>query len=298
MDITIDFQASLMSENQIKSNMGTESIVIMKTHHYPLISIITCTLNSEKHLEKALESIQMQTYKNIEHVINDSYSTDKTLEILNAYIERNKHDYRIKLIQSQPKGVANALNVATKEATGDLVHYLHSDDYYYEKESLEKAASYFQKNPNLIWLTGNFLVEIKGIRIAIPNTYLLRISPEKVLTCMNFISHENTFMRRNAVQLFGGFNEDKNLVVEYSLWLRIIKYFNPLIVNDEFTVFTIHKGSTSTGSVIKFSKAVLRAFNTQRKEEIFPLVGYYKDKKFYHLYLEFRQKVGRLAARA
>ena len=271
--------------------MGTDGIHLMKKYSYPLISIITCTFNSEKYLEKALESVQKQTYKNIEHIINDSYSTDKTLEIIKKYIEQNKKEYSIKFIQSQPNGVANALNVATKEATGDIVHYLHSDDYYYKKESLEKAASYFIKNPNLVWLTGNFLVEIKGKIIAIPQTHLLRINPEKALSGMNIISHENTFMRREVVQLYGGFNEDKNYVVEYNLWLKLIKICKPLIVNDEFTVFIIHKGSTSTGSLIKFSKAVLRAFNTQRKEKIFPLIGYYEDKDFYKQYKKIIERV-------
>jgi glycosyltransferase involved in cell wall biosynthesis len=247
--------------------MGMDGIHLMKQNNYPLISIITCTFNSEKYLKKALESVQRQTYKNIEHIINDSYSTDKTLEIIKKYIEQNKNEYRIKFIQSQPNGVANALNVATKEATGDIVHYLHSDDYYYEKESLEKAVSHFIKSPNLVWLTGNFLVEIKGKIIAIPQTHLLRINPEKALSAMNIISHENTFMRRETVQLYGGFND---------------------------TVFIIHNGSTSTGSVIKFSKAILRAFNTQRKEKVFPLIGYYVDKDFYKQYKKIIVKVKEL----
>ena len=262
--------------------MDMDGFKMMKTNNYPLISIMTCTFNSEKYLKKALDSIQRQTYKNIEHIINDSFSTDKTLEIIKKYVEKNKNKYNIKLIQSQPKGVANALNVATTEATGDVVHFLHSDDYYYKKDSLEKAASYFIKNPNLIWLTGNFLVEINRIKIAIPLTHLLRINPEKALSVMNIISHENTFMRREAIQLYGGFNEDKNFVVEYSLWLKLMRDCKPLIVNDEFTVFIIHKGSTSTGSFIKFSKAVLRAFKTQRKEKIFPLIGYYEENNIYY----------------
>ncbi len=254
----------------------------MKTNNYPLISIITCTFNSEKYLKKALESVQNQTYKNIEHIINDSYSTDKTLEIIKKYIEQNQNAYSIKLVQSQPKGVANALNVATSEATGDVVHFLHSDDYYNKNDSLEKAASYFMKNPNLIWLTGNFLVEIKRFKVAIPLTHLLRINPEKALSVMNIISHENTFMSREAIQLYGGFNEDKNFVVEYSLWLKLMRDCKPLIVNDEFTVFIIHKGSTSTGSLLKFSKAIQRAFKTQRKERVFPLIGYYEDNNIYY----------------
>ena len=264
---------------------------MMKTENYPLISIITCTFNSDKYLKKALESVQNQTYKNIEHIINDSFSTDNTLKIIDEYIEKNKNEYSIKFIQSQPKGVANALNVATTEATGDVVHFLHSDDYYYKKDSLKKAASYFMENPNLIWLTGNFLVEIKGVKIAIPLTHLLRIHPDKALSAMNIISHENTFMKREVIQLYGGFNENKNFVVEYSLWLKLMRDCKPLIVNDEFTVFIIHKGSISTGSFIKFSKAILRAFKTQRKERIFPLIGCYEDNNIYYQFKRISKMV-------
>jgi len=88
-----------------------------------IISIITCTFNSEKYLRNALQSVENQTYQEIEHIINDAYSTDSTLDIIREYIERNKNRYVIKLIQSEPKGVGNALNVATKEATGEIIHY-------------------------------------------------------------------------------------------------------------------------------------------------------------------------------
>ena len=108
---------------------------------------------------------------------------------------------------------------------------------------------------------------------------------------MNIISHENTFMRPEAIQLYGGFNEDKNFVVEYSLWLKLIRDCKPLIVNDEFTVFIIHKGSTSAGSLIKLSKAILRAFKTQRKERIFPLIGYYEDNNIYYQFKRIARMV-------
>ena len=78
-----------------------DGIHMIKTNSYPLISILTCTFNSEKYLKNALESVRNQTYKNIEHIINDSYSTDKTLEIIKEYIEKNKNEFSIKFIQSQ-----------------------------------------------------------------------------------------------------------------------------------------------------------------------------------------------------
>ena len=119
----------------------------MEENNFPKISIITCTYNSEKFLLRALESIEQQTYQNIEHIINDSYSTDASLRIIEEYIERNQEKYTIKVIHSSPKGVGNALNLATKEATGDLIHYLHSDDYYSDATSLEKVALKFRERP-------------------------------------------------------------------------------------------------------------------------------------------------------
>jgi glycosyltransferase involved in cell wall biosynthesis len=247
----------------------------------PRISIITCTCNSEKFLLRALDSIEHQTYKNIEHILNDSFSTDETLQIIKDYIARNKEKYSIKLIHTEPKGVGNALNVATHEATGDIIHYLHSDDYYLNEHSLEKVAEKFSGRPNLIWMTGNFLVEIRGKQITIPHTKLIRVNPKMALSLMNLISHENTFVRREAIQTYGGFNETKDDVVEYSLWLHMIREHDPLIVNDEYTAFIIHKGSTSTGNVFKFMKAIFRAFHTLTREKVFPFIGYYGDKKAY-----------------
>lgn len=230
---------------------------------------------------RALDSIECQTYQHIEHIINDSFSTDATLPLIQDYIERNQGRYPIKLIHSEPKGVGNALNVATKVATGDLIHYLHSDDYYLNEHSLEKVAEKFNERPNLIWMTGNFLVEINGKQITIPQTKLIRVNPKVALSLMNLISHENTFVRREAIQTYGGFNETKEDVVEYSLWLHMIREHDPLIVNDEYTAFIIHKGSTSTGNIFKFLKAIRRAFHTLTREKVFPFIGYYGDKRAY-----------------
>ena len=255
--------------------------IMMNENYTPKISVVTCTYNSQAFLAGALASIEGQTYRHIEHINNDSHSTDATLDILGDYIQRNQGNYPIKLLQSEPKGVGNALNVATQGATGDVIHYLHSDDYYLDPAVLERVAGHFNENPQLVWLTGNFVVEFKGRRIILPQTHILQPNLEIALSIMNFISHENTFMRREAVLAYGGFNETKTEVVEYSLWLRLLKDHRPLIVNDEFTVFIIHKGSTSTGNVFKLLKSIRRAFHTQRKEQVLPLVGYYPKRRAY-----------------
>ena len=72
----------------------------MPTHPYPIISVITCAYNSKAFLRKALDSVELQTYPHIEHILNYSPSTDATLTILEAYMARNQGRYPIRLVRS------------------------------------------------------------------------------------------------------------------------------------------------------------------------------------------------------
>ncbi|MBI9045349.1 MAG: glycosyltransferase [Anaerolineaceae bacterium] len=247
----------------------------------PTISVVTCTYNSKKFLLKALHSMESQTYPYIEHIINDSFSTDGSMEMIESYKKRNQSKYPIKVIHTEPHGVAKALNIATNAASGNIIHYLHSDDYYDRPDALEQAASYFINDPDLVWMTGNFYIEFKGEKLIIPHSHLLKIKPETSISLMNVIHHENTFVKKNAVINYGGFCENKAMNVEYRLWLRLIKDHKPLVVNNQFTIFIIHQGSTSTGNIVQFSKAILRGFNTLQQEKVFPFIGYYEDKEFF-----------------
>jgi glycosyltransferase involved in cell wall biosynthesis len=266
----------------------------MHPNPYPTISVVTCAYNSQAFLDKALGSVAVQTYPHIEHILNYSPSTDATLAILEAYKHRVQGRYPVKLVESPAMGVGHALNVATGHATGDVIHYLHADDYYLDEDALAKVAGHFRDHPGLVWLTGNFVVEWRGRRIILPQTLILQPSLQIALSMMNFISHENTFMKTEAVGQYGGFNETREDVVEYSLWLKLLKDHHPLIVNEEFCVFIIHKGSTSTGSVIKLLQAVRRAFHTQRKEHVLPLVGHYRERRIYRGLRVVIKKVGEM----
>src|SRR4030065_2258937 len=128
----------------------------------PAISVVTCTYNSEKYLKKCLKSIESQTFINIEHIINDSFSTDNTVKIINEYIQKNKNKYPIKFFQTKPKGIARALNDSWPKADGEIIHFLHSDDYYINKTSLERAHKIFVKNKDRMWFTANAIFEFNN----------------------------------------------------------------------------------------------------------------------------------------
>ena len=94
------------------------------------ISIITVTKNSEKFLLQNILSVKSQNYKNLEHIIVDGNSKDKTINIINS------HKRSIKFVKNyNDKGLYHAMNVGIKKSSGDIIGILNSDDIYFKKYS-------------------------------------------------------------------------------------------------------------------------------------------------------------------
>lgn len=91
-----------------------------------LISVIIPTYNSEKYIERCINSITHQTYRNIEIIIVNDGSTDSTLDICKRL---QYDDYRIKIINQENKGVSNARNTGIENSTGKYIAFVDSDDY-------------------------------------------------------------------------------------------------------------------------------------------------------------------------
>ena len=104
------------------------------------ISIITVVKNSSKTIEKTIQSLLSQKYKNLEYLVIDGNSTDGTLEILNKYRENISL-----LISEEDKGIWDAMNKGVSLAKGDIIGFLNSDDTYFEN-SLNIVNNYFSNN--------------------------------------------------------------------------------------------------------------------------------------------------------
>lgn len=103
------------------------------------VTIITATFNSEKYLEDCLHSINTQTYKNIEHLIIDGKSKDRTLEII-----KNNKNSSSRWISETDKGMYDAINKGMEMATGDIVGILNSDDILESDDVIEAIVKTFE----------------------------------------------------------------------------------------------------------------------------------------------------------
>ncbi len=124
------------------------------------VSVITPAYNASEYIVETIESVLNQSYTNWEMLIVEDCSTDNTVEIVNKYCEK---DSRIKLIKhTENQGVSAARNTALKQADGEYIAFLDSDDMWHS-EKLTKQLAFMEENQYVLTYTGyqKYLSETK-----------------------------------------------------------------------------------------------------------------------------------------
>ena len=104
-------------------------------------SVVTVVYNGHEFLERIIESVNSQTYDNIEYIIVDGGSVDGTIDIIKKYADNIS-----KWISELDRGIYDAMNKALKIATGDYLIFMGADDYFWNESVLEKVFSEIKKN--------------------------------------------------------------------------------------------------------------------------------------------------------
>lgn len=119
----------------------------------PLITIATVTFNAATTLQATLDSITAQDYPRIEHLIVDGCSTDRTLSLVQRYVERNtmvEHPHQIRLICERDEGLYDAMNKAIANAAGDYIVFLNAGDRLHTPTTLTDMVCQIE------WVKGDY----------------------------------------------------------------------------------------------------------------------------------------------
>ena len=214
-------------------------------------SIVIPTLNSEKFLEKTLDSIRKQNQEiNIECIFSDGGSTDRTIEIINNFEQKNIS----KIVLNDQIGLSKALNSGFQKAKGKYLTYLNSDDML-AFDALFKIKKNFESLPNYEWIIGlcenignkNFFN--KAINIYKKNLFT-RIN-FNLLCINNIISQPSVYWRKTFFKKVGNFSEKLNYNMDYDMWLRMINISKPLKIKENLSFFRRHNNSLSHNHSLK-----------------------------------------------
>ena len=175
----------------------------------PLITIITVVLNDQENIEKTILSVLNQNYKNFEYIIIDGKSEDKTIEIIQKYIDK------IKIFKSEnDKGIYDAFNKGLDLANGDLIGFVNSGDTL-TNESLNILVKYYNNFKNIDFFFG-----------AVKKHWgtLYGYTRWKIYFTWGFYSSHSTgfFIKKEAAKIVGKYNLKYKYSADYDYFYRMI----------------------------------------------------------------------------
>jgi glycosyltransferase involved in cell wall biosynthesis len=180
------------------------------------VSIITITYNSEATLEDTIKSVLDQTYADLEYIIVDGGSTDRTLSIIDAYKDRIAN-----LVSEKDNGLYDALNKGISMATGDLIGILHSDDFYTGNTVIENIVNTIKQNDADAAYADLCYVDKTDTDI-IFRKWKSGSYKHGMFRNGWMPPHPTFFAKRICYEVFGSFNLSLVSAADYELMLRFI----------------------------------------------------------------------------
>jgi len=186
----------------------------------PLVSIVTPSYNQSDFLEPTIRSVLAQDYERIEYLIVDGASSDSSVEIIQRYAELAS-DRIVWWVSEPDSGQSEAINKGFKQATGEIIAWLNSDDLYLPG-AVSQAVALMQANPDLGLVFGNAItIDVRGQ----PLNKLTFDIPEKwglaELLRFHIICQPAVFMRRSVLEKAGFLDSKYHFMLDHHLWIRI-----------------------------------------------------------------------------
>jgi len=215
----------------------------MNQKQLPRISIVIPTFNAERYIRETLKSIENQNYSNLELIIIDGLSTDKTISIVNDF------NYLLPIIISEKDyGLNHAVNKGVLISTGEYINWLNADDYYLEN-ALNKVGEFLTSNPHADLVYGDIAqVDENGQFLcwhgAIP--YDLN----KLLHVRNYIPCQATFFKRSTISFIGLFDTNLKWCGDWDMWKRfaVSEKYNICFLNEKLAAWRLHSNTITSGN--------------------------------------------------
>lgn len=195
----------------------------------PTVSILTPSLDQVEWLRQSLDSVALQSYDRIEHVVVDGGSSDGSATVL--------RQANVRLLELAGSSQADALNAAFLASSGEIVGWLNTDDAYVTTEAVAMAVDALRRHPDAVAVYGDgFCVDGNG---RILRHICADASRLDVIRPTSPLCQPSVFFRRDVVggQLVRG---DLELFLDYELWLRLRRRGSFVKVNEVLAIDRDH----------------------------------------------------------
>ena len=218
------------------------------------ISIVTVCFNMEKTIEETILSVINQKYTNLEYIIVDGGSTDRTMEIVDKY-----RPYIAKVISEPDNGMYDALKKGFNIATGEILAWINADDEYLPW-TLKYVNRIFSQFPTVNWIGGipMFMDESRVVTDIFPCPGAK--SQKDIATgryqakMYGFLQQESMFWRKELYEKAGGLDVNYKYAGDFDLWCKFAKYEELYQVSIPLGIFMRRNESLSAAGREKYNK--------------------------------------------
>lgn len=184
------------------------------------ISIITVTYNCAHVVADCLDSVAGQTHADVEHVVIDGASTDGTSDVLQAH-----RDSLAVLVSEPDGGIYDAMNKGITLATGDIIGFLNSDDFYAGHTVLSTVAKVFESDPTLDACYSD-LIYVDLVDTFRTVRYWQSSDSQSNSFAKGWMPpHPTFFVRRSVYERYGVFNLDYRIAADVELMMRFLEFY-------------------------------------------------------------------------
>lgn len=198
------------------------------------VTIITATYNSEKHIDSCLESVSSQDYSNIEHLIIDGESNDDTLKLIRTSATNNP---KIKIFSEPDNGIYDALNKGILLSTGNIIGFLHSDDFFNSNNIISRVVQKIESD-DLDGLYGDLNYVNRDETMKIIRKWKSVDYKSTLLKKGWMPAHPTLFLKKEVYQKHGLFDLSFSISADYDFMIRVFKdnrlnfgYLNEVFTN-------------------------------------------------------------------
>lgn len=266
-----------------------------------IVSICIPTFNGENYINEALESAINQTYPNLEIIVSDDNSKDRTVSIIEAY--RAKTNIPLKIYNHTPSGIGANWNNCIEKANGKYIKFLFQDDLL-EPTCIEKMVAILEGNNNIklvvskrnilvddsfksektnrwVEMYGDLQSELnlkfeKGI--AIIDKKIFKLNSFLIEPLNKFGEPSVILFEKSVVEKIGNYREDLIQTLDFEFCNRIILKYKAAVINEKLVTFRLHlnqetnKNTGKTSDLIKYNAIVYKQYfwylNTKAKKKL------------------------------
>ena len=244
-------------------------------------SFITVTVNSSATLRDTIQSVLSQTYPDIEYIIVDGCSQDKTVDIIKEY-EPLFHG-RLKWISEKDQGLYDAMNKGFQMATGDMVGIINSDDLLAEATAIEKVIDCFEGHKDIDCVYADLYYVSQYDTSKIVRHWIT--GKQRSFSKGWHPAHPTFYVKREIYSKYGLFDLDFKFAADFELMLRLVEKEHIRLFYLPEPLVRMRLGGTTSKNLTNIRKGNIECLNAFRKNGIPVSVLY----PFYRLLPKLKQ---------